>query len=83
MAAVALANGATKIIIVCDVEEALPLRAAGASGISAWETFGGRAPPDFDFGNSPFEASQADLKVGLSFSAPAPAHKASSPPSTR
>lgn len=60
-AAVALAGGATKIIIVRDVEEALALRAAGVGDLCMGEV-GGRAPPGFDLGNSPFEASQADLK---------------------
>lgn len=59
-AAVALANGATKIIIVRDVEEALRLRAAGVGELCMGEV-GGHAPPGFDPGNSPFEASQADL----------------------
>ncbi|MCK1393929.1 2-phosphosulfolactate phosphatase [Bradyrhizobium sp. 1] len=59
-AAVALANGATKIIMVRDVEEALALRAAGIGQLCMGEV-GGHAPPGFDFGNSPFEVSQADL----------------------
>jgi 2-phosphosulfolactate phosphatase len=60
-ATVALANGATKIVIVRDVEEALSLRAAGVGQICMGEV-GGRAPPGFDFGNSPFEVSKADLR---------------------
>jgi len=60
-AAVALANGATKIVIVRDVEDALALRAAGVGQLCMGEV-GGRAPPGFDLGNSPFEASQADLE---------------------
>jgi 2-phosphosulfolactate phosphatase len=59
-AAVALANGATKIVVVGDVDEALALRAAGVGQLCMGEV-GGRAPPGFDLGNSPFEASQADL----------------------
>jgi 2-phosphosulfolactate phosphatase len=59
-AAVALANGATKIIMVRDVEEALALRATGVGQLCMGEV-GGHAPPGFDFGNSPFEVSQADL----------------------
>jgi 2-phosphosulfolactate phosphatase len=59
-AAVVLAKGATKIIIVGDVEEALALRAAGVGHLCMGEV-GGRAPPGFDLGNSPFEASQTDL----------------------
>ncbi len=60
-AAVAFANGAAKIIMVRDVEEALALRAAGVGHLCMGEV-GGRAPPGFDFGNSPFELSQADLE---------------------
>jgi 2-phosphosulfolactate phosphatase len=60
-AAVALANGATKIIMVRDVEEALGLRAAGVGELCMGEVEG-RAPPAFDLGNSPFEASEADLE---------------------
>jgi len=60
-AAVALAKGATKIVIVRDVEEALRLRAAGVGQLCMGEV-GGRAPPGFDLGNSPFEASRADLE---------------------
>lgn len=60
-AAVALAKGATKIIMVRDIEEALALRAAGVGDICMGEV-GGRAPPGFDLGNSPFEASQAELE---------------------
>ena len=60
-AAVALARGATEIIIVRDVEEALALRAAGVGDLCMGEV-GGRAPPGFDFGNSPFEVSRADLQ---------------------
>ncbi|WP_244547571.1 2-phosphosulfolactate phosphatase [Bradyrhizobium sp. OK095] len=60
-AAVALANGATKIIMVRDVEEALELRAAGIGELCMGEV-GGRAPVGFDLGNSPFEASQANLE---------------------
>jgi 2-phosphosulfolactate phosphatase len=60
-AAVALANGASEIIIVRDVEEALALRAAGFGQLCMGEV-GGRAPPGFDLGNSPFEVSQAHLE---------------------
>jgi 2-phosphosulfolactate phosphatase len=60
-AAVALANGATKIVVVRDIEEAVSLRAAGVGHLCMGEV-GGRAPPGFDLGNSPFEASRADLK---------------------
>lgn len=60
-AAVALARGATKIIMVRDVEEALTLRSAGVGQLCMGEV-GGHAPRGFDFGNSPFEVSQADLR---------------------
>jgi 2-phosphosulfolactate phosphatase len=59
-AAGALANGATKVIIVRDVEEALRLRAAGVRQLCMGQV-GRRAPSGFDLGNSSFEASQADL----------------------
>ncbi len=59
-AAVALANDATRIIMVADVDQALCLRAAGVGHICMGEVKG-RAPEAFDFGNSPFELSRADL----------------------
>lgn len=55
-AAVALANGADRIIMVSSVEEALRLRDADAGQVCMGEV-GGRAPKEFDFGNSPFEIS--------------------------
>jgi 2-phosphosulfolactate phosphatase len=60
-AAVALANGASSIVMVRSVEEALALREAGIGKICIGEV-GGRAPPGFDFGNSPFEASGVDFR---------------------
>jgi 2-phosphosulfolactate phosphatase len=59
-AAVALARGATRIIMAGTVEEALALRKNGLGQICMGEV-GGRRPPGFDFGNSPFELSQAEL----------------------
>jgi 2-phosphosulfolactate phosphatase len=59
-AAVALANGASRIIMVGGVEEALALRDRGLGQVCMGEV-GGRAPPGFDFGNSPFDVSGADL----------------------
>jgi 2-phosphosulfolactate phosphatase len=59
-AAVALANGATQIVMVASAEEALALRDKGAGQICIGEV-GGRAPQGFDFGNSPYELSQASL----------------------
>jgi 2-phosphosulfolactate phosphatase len=55
-AAVALANGASRIIMVSAVEEALSLRDSGAAQICMGQVRG-RPPPGFDFGNSPFEIS--------------------------
>src|SRR5690349_10305665 len=59
-AAVALANGALSIVMVRTVEEALALRNAGIGHICMGEVHG-RAPPGFDFGNSPFEISGVDF----------------------
>jgi 2-phosphosulfolactate phosphatase len=59
-AAVALANGASSIVMVRTVEEALALRDAGIGQICMGEVQG-RAPYGFDFGNSPFEISGVDF----------------------
>src|SRR6516225_4670259 len=59
-AAVALANGASRIAMVRTIEEALALRDAGIGQICMGEVRG-RAPPGFDFGNSPFEISGIDF----------------------
>ena len=53
-AAVAFANGATRITMVASVEEALALRERGVGQI-------GRPVEGFDFGNSPYELSRVDL----------------------
>jgi 2-phosphosulfolactate phosphatase len=58
--AVALANGASSIVMVRTVEEALALREAGIGQICMGEVRG-RAPDGFDFGNSPFEISGVDF----------------------
>src|SRR3984893_6813760 len=60
-AAVALANGASRIIMVATVDEALALRGAGTGQVCMGEV-SGRAPPGFDFGNSPFEVSKVDFQ---------------------
>jgi 2-phosphosulfolactate phosphatase len=60
-AAVALANGATQITMVGTVEQALSMRQRGLGQICMGEVRG-RAPAEFDFGNSPFELSRADLQ---------------------
>jgi|SRR5262245_50255812 len=59
-AAVVLARGAAKIVVVSSVEEALALRSAGVGQLCMGEVRG-RAPSGFDLGNSPFSASQADV----------------------
>jgi 2-phosphosulfolactate phosphatase len=53
-AAVALANGASQIVMVGTVEEALTLRTNGAAHVCMGEVQG-RKPDEFDLGNSPFE----------------------------
>src|ERR1700674_4474220 len=59
-AAVALARGASRIVMVASVEEALALRDNGVGEICMGEVRG-RRPPGFDFGNSPFELSRANV----------------------
>jgi 2-phosphosulfolactate phosphatase len=58
--AVALANGASRIIMIGSVEEALALRSAGIADICMGEV-GGKPPVEFDFGNSPSEVSTVDF----------------------
>jgi 2-phosphosulfolactate phosphatase len=60
-AAVALANGASGIIMVGSVEEAFALRDSGLGHLCMGEVRG-RPPDGFDFGNSPFEVSRADVR---------------------
>jgi 2-phosphosulfolactate phosphatase len=60
-AAVALANGADRIIMVKSVEEALALRDIGIGQVCMGEVHG-RAPEAFDFGNSPFEIRDIDFR---------------------
>ncbi|MSP00211.1 MAG: 2-phosphosulfolactate phosphatase [Acetobacteraceae bacterium] len=59
-AAVALANGASRIVMVSEVKEALALRDRGYGQVCMGEV-DGRAPAGFDLGNSPFEASRIDF----------------------
>ncbi len=59
-AAVAFANGASRIIMVGSVEEAVALRASGDVQVCMGEVHG-RRPEVFDFGNSPFEVSSVDF----------------------
>ena len=60
-ASIAFSKGAEKIIVVAEIEEALDLRNRGLGEICMGEVAGIR-PDDFDFGNSPFELSQAYVK---------------------
>ena len=57
-AAVVLAEGAARIVMVGTVEDALALRTSGVGEFCIGEV-GGKAPPGFDFGNSPFEILEA------------------------
>jgi len=59
-AALVLANGAARIIMVSTVEEALALREKGIGEICMREV-GGKPPAEFDFGNSPFEVSEVNF----------------------
>lgn len=59
-AAVVLANGASRIIMVGAVDQAMKLRSDGVGQVCIGEV-GERAPPGFDFGNSPFEVSAMDF----------------------
>lgn len=60
-AAVAFANGASSIVMVGSVEEALALRDSGLVQVCMGEV-GGRAPAEFNFGNSPFEILEVDFR---------------------
>src|SRR2546426_1588169 len=59
-AAVAFDRGAEHIVLVAEVEEALDLRRRGVGHLCMGEVDGKR-PAGFDFGNSPYEVSQADF----------------------
>lgn len=59
-AAVALANSASRIVMVATVEEALALRADEPGAICMGEVRG-EAPAGFDYGNSPFEIAAVDF----------------------
>ena len=58
--AVAFRNGAKKIILVAEVEEALYLKSKGVGDLVMGEV-GGRIPDGFDFGNSPYGLQDVDL----------------------
>jgi 2-phosphosulfolactate phosphatase len=60
-AAVALARGADRIIMLPEVEEALRLRDEGVGDVCVGEV-NGIMPEGFDYGNSPYEMTQALLK---------------------
>ena len=59
-AAVAFERGARQIILVAEIEEARQLRQQGAGDLCMGEVDGTK-PAGFDFGNSPYELSQADV----------------------
>ena len=58
--AIAFQNGAKKIILVAEIEEALYLKSKGVGDLVMGEV-GGRKPDGFDFGNSPYELKDIDL----------------------
>ena len=58
--AIALSRGAKAIILVAEVEEALDLKNNGVGQLCMGEVDGKR-PQGFDFGNSPYEISTADV----------------------
>ena len=60
-AAIAFDLGAEKIVLVAEVEEALALHDRGIGDLLMGEVDGKR-PEGFDFGNSPYEISQAHLE---------------------
>ena len=60
-AAVAFSRGADRIVLVAEVDEALELRRRGVGDMCMGEV-GGMRPEGFDFGNSPFELSHADVQ---------------------
>ena len=60
-AAIAFSRGADRIVLVAEIEEALDLRERGLGDLCMGEVDGKR-PDGFDFGNSPFELSRADVE---------------------
>ncbi len=60
-AAVALSKGVERIVLVAEVEEAIALREQGVGDICVGEV-GGMRPDGFDFGNSPYDMSSADIE---------------------
>ena len=59
-AAIAFDKGADHIVLVAEVEEAMELYCRGVGDLTMGEVDGKR-PPGFDYGNSPYEISQAEL----------------------
>ena len=59
-AAIAFHRGADHIVLVAEIEEALALRDRGIGDLLMGEVDGIR-PDGFDYGNSPFEISTADV----------------------
>ena len=59
-AAIAFDRGVREIILVAEAEDALVLHRRGVGDLLMGEV-GGERPDGFDFGNSPFEVSQAEL----------------------
>ena len=59
-AAIAFDHGVREITLVAEAEEALSLHHKGVGDFLMGEV-GGKRPDGFDFGNSPYEISQADL----------------------
>jgi len=59
-AAIAFNNGAKRIVLVAEIDEARALKKQGYGDILMGEVDGKR-PEGFDFGNSPYEVSTADF----------------------
>ena len=59
-AAIAFDRGVREITLVAEAEDALVLHRRGVGDLLMGEV-GGERPDGFDFGNSPFEVSQAEL----------------------
>ena len=60
-AAIAFDKGVREITLVAEAEDALALHRRGVGDLLMGEV-GGERPDGFDFGNSPFEVSQAELE---------------------
>lgn len=59
-AAIAFDRGAAEIVLVAEIDDALELHRRGVGDLIMGEV-GGARPDGFDFGNSPYEISQADV----------------------